>query len=155
MKSWLRGCWSLGFPLVDTELGDAQAAHAHLHHYLPKAICQGVTKMYFCPSPKLGDVGFTQGGGVSGGYRKLFRFELPASYHLNLGIFLAFSEFCCQKKNPTQVKSLFENTIENPFFDFFKILTKTLLKKIQIRNIDSLILNLLSESVFDFGKWSN
>ena len=37
------------------------------------------------------------GGGVSGGYRALFRFELPACYHPNLGIFKdvwLFQNFC-------------------------------------------------------------
>ena len=34
MQSWLRGCWSLGSPLVDKELRDVQAAHVHMHHYI-------------------------------------------------------------------------------------------------------------------------
>ena len=43
----------------------------------------------------------------------------------------------------------------NPFFDFFLILAKTLQKKIYNRNMDILISNLLSETILDFGKWSN
>ena len=63
------------------------------------------------------------GGGVRGGYWALFRFELPACYHPNLGIFggvWLFQKFFCQKFDPTPVKSLFENTMENPIFDFAK-----------------------------------
>ena len=56
---------------------------------------------------------------------------------------------------PTPVKSLFENTMGNPFFWLFEILTETLQKKIYNRNMDILISNLLSESIFDVGKWSN
>ena len=33
---------------------------------------------------------------------------------------LTFSDFFSHKKDPTPVKSLFDNTMENPFFDFFK-----------------------------------
>ena len=30
MRAWLRGCWSLGFPLVHTELEIVHDAHAHM-----------------------------------------------------------------------------------------------------------------------------
>ena len=62
-------------------------------------------------------------GRVSGGYWALFRFKLPACYHPNLGIFWGvwlFKKFFCQKIYPTPIKSLFENTMGNQFFDFFK-----------------------------------
>ena len=41
------------------------------------------------------------------------------------------------------------------YFRLFKILTKTLQKKMYDSNMDILIWNLLSESIFDFKKWSN
>ena len=34
MQSWLRGCLSLGIPLVYNELRDVHAAHVHKHHYI-------------------------------------------------------------------------------------------------------------------------
>ena len=43
---------------------------------------------------------------------------------------LAFKKII--KKDHRPVKSLFENTIGNQFFDFYKILTKTLQKKFRI-----------------------
>ena len=46
------------------------------------------------------------------------------------GKFGFFRNFFGQKKYPDPIKSLFENTIGNPFFDFFKILTETLQKNI-------------------------
>ena len=54
---------------------------------------------------------------------------------------LSFSEKNCVKKNLTPVKSLFKN----PFLT---------LKKMD-RNMGILFSNLLSESILDFGKWSN
>ena len=55
----------------------------------------------------------------------------------------------------TQSISLFGNTMGNPFFDFFKYWPKrsNFLKKNS--NMDILIWFLLSESIFDFGKWSH
>jgi hypothetical protein len=53
---------------------------------------------------------YTRGGGVSGGYWGLFRFELPACYHPNLGIFKGvwlFQNFFFVKMYPTPVKSFF------------------------------------------------
>ena len=64
------------------------------------------------------------GRGVSGGYRALFRFDLSACYHPNLGIFCGvwlFQKKNLPKKDPMPVKSLFENTMGNPFFPFFNI----------------------------------
>ena len=61
---------------------------------------------------------------VNGGYRALFRFELPACYHPNLGIFWGVWHF--QKKNSSKNVpfagqiTFFENTMANPFDDFFK-----------------------------------
>ena len=63
------------------------------------------------------------GGGVSGVYRALFIFELSACYYPNLGIFwgcLALKKNLFQKINPIPVKSLFENTMGNRFYDFLK-----------------------------------
>ena len=40
-----------------------------------------------------------------------------------------FRIFFCQKSGPTMVKSHFQNSMGNPFFDFFKILTKMLQKQ--------------------------
>ena len=42
----------------------------------------------------------------------------------------------------------------NTFFDFLKYWQKRFKKNLN-RNMDILISNLLSESIFDFGKWSN
>ena len=59
-------------------------------------------------------------------------FELPACCHQNLGIFWGvwlFQKFFCQQMYPTPVKSLFENTMGNPFFDFFKYWPKRSRKK--------------------------
>ena len=55
---------------------------------------------------------------------------------------------------PTPVKSLFENTMGNPFLDFLKYCMEIFKKKIYIY-IDILISNLLSESIFNFGKLLN
>ena len=49
----------------------------------------------------------------------------------------------------------FENTIGNPFFDNFKYWPKRSKKNFKNRNMDILISNLLSKSIFDFRKWSN
>ena len=57
-------------------------------------------------------------------------FELPACYHQNLSIFWGvwlFQTFFSHKMYPTPVKSIFENTMRNPFFSF-EILTETLQK---------------------------
>ena len=51
---------------------------------------------------------------------------------------------------PARATALFESTIRNPFLTS-KILTETLPKIFLIRNMVILILNLLSESIFDFG----
>ena len=65
---------------------------------------------------------YLRGRGVSGCFRALFRFELQACYHPNIVIFVGgpgFSEFFfVNKKDPLPVKSLLENTMGNPFFDF-------------------------------------
>ena len=80
---------------------------------------------------------------------------LPPKLGHILGCLALTEYFFCQKKNPTQVKSLFKNTMENPFFDFFQYWPKLFNYKIWNRNMDIFISNLLSESIFDFGKWSN
>ena len=50
-------------------------------------------------------------------------------------------------------KSLFENTMENPFFYFLNADRNA--QKNYNSNMDNLISNLLSELIFTFGKWSN
>ena len=69
--------------------------------------------------------------GGSGGYWALFRFELLACYHQDLGIIWGFGLFrICfrQKSDPTMVKSHFKNTIGNSFFEVPFFLDKTLQK---------------------------
>ena len=100
--------------------------HGFIWHYFFLVIPSTVTSMpvhsnaFFFLNLTLA---FIRGGGLSGGYRALFRFELPACYHPNLDIFWGvwlFQNFFLPKKNPTQGESLFENSMENPFFDFLK-----------------------------------
>jgi hypothetical protein len=55
---------------------------------------------------------------------------------------------------PARATSLFENTIGNPIFYFFNT-DRNAPKEVKNRNMDILILNLLSKLIFDFGKWSN
>ena len=84
-------------------------------------------------------------GGVIGGYRELLRFELLACYHPNLRIFWSvwlFQKNFCHKKDPTPVKSLFEEKNGKSIFGLF-------------RHMGILFSNLLLKSIFDFGKWSN
>ena len=74
------------------------------------------------------------GGGASGGYWALFRFELLAYYHQNLCIFFMFGffrTFFCQKNCPTMVESHFKNTMENQLFEAPFFLDKTLQKIFQ------------------------
>ena len=79
---------------------------------------------------------------------------LPPKLRHILGC-LAFSEFFCPKLDSTPVKSLFENTMGNPFFDFFKYWPNLFKKKKRMEIWAFSFLNLLSEAIFDFGKWSN
>ena len=95
-----------------------------------------------------------RGGGLAG----TVWFELPACYHPNLGIFWGvwlFQKNFRKKKHPTPVKSLFENTMGNPFFYFVKYWTKLLIFFFRIEILGILFSNLHWESIFDFRKWSN
>ena len=68
---------------------------------------------------------------------------------------LAFSEKKFrQKKDPTLVKSLFENTRGNLFLDFFNV-NQSSLKKSKGRKMGLFFSNLLLESIFNFMKWPN
>ena len=75
--------------------------------------------------PNLSQKKYLVGGwGGSGGYQALFRFELPACYDSNLGIFWGvwlFQKKFLSTKKTTLVKSLFENTMGNPFFEFLNM----------------------------------
>ena len=106
-----------------------------LYVYKLKKICKSYLTPFLLFSWSVIDLFPNVGGEVSGGYRALLRFELPACYHQNFGIFWGvwlFQKNCCLKIYPTPVKSLFENTMGNPFFTFIiwtETLHKTDLKK--------------------------
>ena len=69
---------------------------------------------------------------------------------------LTFSEEKMAKKMfPNPVKALFETAMGYPIFDFIKYWPKLYNNKKLNRNMNFLITNLLSESIFDFRKWSN
>ena len=77
---------------------------------------------------------------------------LPPKLRPILGVFGFLRKKFRQKKDPTLVMLLFENTMGNPFFFY---INRNSSKKIYNRNMGILFSNLLSESIFDFGKWSN
>ena len=60
-----------------------------------------------------------------------------------------------EKRSIPPAKSLFKNTMGSPILNFFKFLIKMFQEFFQYRNMGLLVLNLFSESVFNFGKWSN
>ena len=79
-------------------------------------------------------------------------------YHQNLGIFqwvwLHQKTISLRNLSPPQPKSFFENTMGNPFL-IFVCDDRNAPQKNWNRNINILISNLLSESILDFGEWSN
>ena len=58
-------------------------------------------------------------------------------------------------KTPKRFRTRFENTMENPIFNFFLFWSKRSNFVFYIRNMDLLISKLLSNSILDIGKWSN
>ena len=80
---------------------------------------------------------------------------LPPKLRLILGC-LAFSDFfCCKKQKTLRWSNHFlKIQLEIHFFTFLNI-DRNASKKILNRNMDILFSNLLSESILDFGKWSN
>ena len=95
-----------------------------------------------------------RGGGLAG----TVWFELPACYHPNLGMFWIvwlFQEKILQKMYPTPVKSLFENTMGNQFFDFFKYWPECFKKKSRIRETSNLSTDADSSSNATIGWTKN
>ena len=106
---------------------------------------------------KIGQLMKLLGRRVSGRFQALFRLKLPACYHPNLGIFwgcLAFSEKNFIKKKTLRRSNHFLKFNGKSIFCFFKYCPKLFKKKLH-RNMGILFSNLLSESILDFGKWSN
>ena len=71
-------------------------------------------------------------GGLSGGYWALFRFELQACYHINLGIFWGvwlFQKFFLSKIKPYPGWITFRKYNGKSFFYFFKYWPKRSKKK--------------------------
>ena len=136
----------MGNILFALELGDT-GKHTIIV-FLFSLLCLQVLKV---TAIKINPFYFREGGqrGLSGTFQNGASGMLPPKLRHILEC-LAFSDICfVKKKDPTLVKSLFENTIGNPFFDFFFLnIDQNSSKKIQNRNMGFFFSNLLSKSIF-------